>query len=188
VGGIQAGLIGSFAAVAGGSFEPIATVTGNGSATELSFTSIPATYSSLQIRGVSGVAGAVGFTSLQFNNDSGTNYATHRLFADGSTVGAGGNTARSNTFYSIFNGGNTVAANSGSIIDIHDYASTTKNKTVRSFTGLDTNGNTSDYAFLQLTSAVWLSTAAITSIKLIVGNGSAFNSSSVFALYGIKGA
>ena len=169
------------------SYESIATVTGNGSATELSFTSIPGTYKSLQIRGFSGVAGGVGFTSLEFNGDSATNYATHRIYADGSTVGAGGNTARANTFYSIFNGGNTVAANSGSIIDIHDYAVSTKYKTVRSFTGLDTNGNGTDYAFLQLTSAVWMSTAAITSIKLIVGNGSAFNSTTTFALYGIKG-
>jgi hypothetical protein len=171
-----------------GSYESIATVVGTGSATSLTFSSIPSTYKSLQIRAISSAAGISGTSSLEFNGDSGTNYATHRIYADGTTVGASGSVTRPNTTYSLMNGGTTVAAYGVGIVDILDYASTTKNKTVRSFTGLDTNGNGVDTAFMMLNSAVWLSTSAITSIKIINNGSLAYNSSTVFSLYGIKGA
>jgi hypothetical protein len=169
-------------------FESIATATGTGSSDTITFTSIPSTYKHLQIRAFCGKVGSAGLASLEFNNDSSSIYATHRLIGDGVTpVVAQGQTGRANTFYSIYTGGNTASALSGSIIDIHDYSSTTKNKIVRSFTGLDTNGNGTDSASLYLTSALWPSTSAITSIEIISGGGLSWSTSSVFSLYGIKG-
>ena len=169
-------------------FESIATLTGNGSANNLTFSSIPSTYKHLQIRSLVGLAGGQSFAALEFNADSSATYAWHRLFADGASVGASGLTTRTNTHSTIMTGGNTVPnALAASIVDIHDYASTTKNKTVRTFSGLDTNNNVTDYNFLQLSSALWPSTSAITTIKIISLNSLAFSRTSVFSLYGIKG-
>jgi len=70
-----------------------------------------------------------------------------------------------------------------SIIDVHDYASTTKNKTVRTMTGFDSNGA----GQITLVSSLWMSTAAITSMSIISSVGSNFTTNSTFALYGIKG-
>ena len=69
-----------------------------------------------------------------------------------------------------------------SIIDIIDYASTTKNKTVRAFFGLDLNGSGS----VTLGSGLWMNTNAITDINI---NAAAdpMAAGSTFALYGIKG-
>jgi len=69
----------------------------------------------------------------------------------------------------------------GFIVDILDYANTNKYKTVRSLNGNDANGSGS----MNLSSNVWLSTAAITSLTL--SSSSDFRQYSSFALYGIKG-
>jgi hypothetical protein len=81
--------------------------------------------------------------------------------------------------------GATATANAmgSGILDIHDYTSTTKNKTFRSITGRDNNGS----GQITLYSGLWLSTSAITSISLNT-SGSNFTTASTFALYGIKGA
>jgi hypothetical protein len=70
------------------------------------------------------------------------------------------------------------------IIDIQNYKSTTQNKTVRSFIGTDVNGT----GRVELSSALRLSTSAVSSITMANYNGAAFTSASVFSLYGIKGA
>jgi hypothetical protein len=190
-----AALLNSFAAVldsggagGGGSFESIATFTAAGGETSLTFSSIPSTYKHLQIRGLGRDAlGAAGAYSLgiQFNADTGTNYSWHNLVGDGSSASAGSATTTAQMYLDGALMGNTVAAGiySVSIIDIIDYASTTKNKTLRGFSGGDKNaaGNS-----MGLSSGLWRNTSAVTSIKLIpVVN---FISGSTFALYGIKGA
>lgn len=180
-------LLGGGAAAANGAFEAIATVNGTGSSDTVTFSSIPSTYKHLQIRAYCGKVGAAGLGNLQFNNDSSAIYTAHRLYADGFSVAASGLTARTNTLWSIYAGGNGVSsALSGSIIDIIDYASTTKNKTVRSFSALDTN-NGADSGSLYLSSALYESTSAITSIKVISQSSLSWSSTSVFSLYGIKG-
>ena len=72
-----------------------------------------------------------------------------------------------------------------SIVDIVDYGSASKYKTVRSFDGADMNGSGTE---INLTSGLWLSTSAITSITLTTTGGYAFRAGTTFALYGIKGA
>jgi hypothetical protein len=187
--GVSVGIMDGAGGAAGGSFESIATAVGTGSSDTITFTSIPNTYKHLQIRAFAGKVGSAGLASLEFNNDSSSVYATHRIIGDGTNaVVAQGQTGRANTFYSIYAGGNTLSnALSGSVIDIIDYASTTKNKTVRSFTGLDTNGNATDSPSIYLTSALWPSTSAITSIKIISSGGLSWSTASTFSLYGIKG-
>lgn len=176
------------------SFESIATVTGNGSSTSLTFSSIPQTYVSLQIRGLSrNVSGNLSNSNLniRFNSDSGSNYTRHFLRGTGSAVGAYGDV--SSTVAIVQDGDLSWTSSSSfkavSIIDIHDYASTIRNKTMRSFAGQDVNDSSGSYGTaVALSSALWLNTAAITSITITSAGGSAFDSTSVFSLYGIKGA
>jgi len=69
-----------------------------------------------------------------------------------------------------------------SVIDILDYANTSKNKTIRALDGMDANGS----GQVILNSGLWINTAAITSVTL-QASASSFTTASHFALYGIKG-
>jgi hypothetical protein len=70
------------------------------------------------------------------------------------------------------------------IIDISDYASTTKTKTVRVFMGSEQN--TSPRRIL-LASGLWNSTSAITTIALSTQSATNFTTNTLISLYGIKG-
>jgi hypothetical protein len=170
-------------------FESIASVTGDGSATTLTFSSIPATFKHLQIRGISRRASGTGIAdiSIRLNSDTGSNYAYHLLQGNGSAVAASGSASQTSILWShILPGTNQAASSYGAgIADIHDYASATKNKTLRLISGFESNAaSTGDRIYLS--SGLWMDTSAITSISLI--SADAFDTSSNFALYGIKGA
>jgi hypothetical protein len=171
-----------------GSFESIATITGNGSSNTLTFSSIPATYSSLQIRGVARTTRAANDStlSLRFNSNNNPNYINHYINGYGYGLGASGSTSNTSVWMGEATG-STAASNlvGTNLIDIQDYASTTKNKTLRSISGLEVNGSGSA---IYLHSGLFLSTSAINQIDLIVTDGSNWTSQTTFALYGIKGA
>ena len=178
--GVLGGLIAAFPTPVTGAFESIATLTPT-SGTSVSFTSIPSTYASLQIRGVLYSDGNL--QRFRLNSDSGNNYVNH--FLDGnslSTVSAGASTAQP---YFGLQYGSRLDGGLAFIIDIHDYASTTKNKTVKMFYGFDNNGTNVTAVTLQ--SGLWLSTAAITSVS-VLSSGTGFATGCEFSLYGIKGA
>jgi hypothetical protein len=162
------------------SYESIATVTAAGGETSLNFTSIPGTYKSLQIRGWLKSSGGGG-GNMRYNSDTGSNYALHSVGGNGSSVFASGSASQTYMFI-VDTSGSTY--NSTTIVDIIDYASTTKNKTMSAWYGYDNNStNGSTYLY----SGLWMSTSAITSIQLGTGNFSGtFAAGSTFALYGIK--
>jgi hypothetical protein len=166
------------------SYESIATVTvGGAGASSITFSSIPATYTHLQIRVLAqnSVSGDYDW-SLRFNSDTGANYTKHQLYGDGTTAYATGSASQNQ----IPGGFMYLTSWSPAVVDILDYTSTSKNKTVRLLTGSDNNGG----GFAGLRSGVWFATpAAITSITIIpTSGGSGFLTNSSFALYGIKGA
>lgn len=187
-----AGLLG--VGVAGSDFESIATVTvGAGGSSTISFSSIPSTYKHLQIRGLcqsNRGTYAIDDLKLNINSDTGANYTYHALVGSGSAASASGSSAGLSYWY-IDSSSTATAAGSifGAIVlDILDYANTSKNKTMRMLQGYDLNGTiASNYGTIKLQSSVWLSTSAITSISLAPIAGTAFNQNSHFALYGIKG-
>lgn len=164
-------------------FESIATATGTGSSGTITFSSIPSTYQHLQIRYTNRMGAAGDNIIMRFNSDSGANYTRHVLYGTGAAATASGSTGVSSIGVgSFFNGSDTTQPQVG-IIDIHDYASTSKNKTVRAFTGIDMNGS----GDVDLISGLWINTNAVSTITLsVVGN--TFSTNSTFALYGIKGA
>lgn len=167
----------------GGAYESIATATAAGGETSITFSSIAGTYASLQIRGIMqrNTTNPMNL-GFRFNSDTGTNYAHHWLYGDGSSVTATG-TASANFASSSEMPSNTSNILGVFITDIHDYASTTKNKTIRTFGGYDKNGS----GKAQLNSGLWMSTSAVTSVTLYFA-GDALAAGSKFALYGIKGA
>jgi len=177
-------------------YESIATVTvGAGGASSVSFSSIPSGYQHLQIRGIAranrSTYGA-DTIRLTFNSDSGSNYASHRLLGDGSSAYSNASTTQSRIQF-----GDCVGTNNGpgagnvgaSVLDILDYANTNKYKTVRLLAGVDVNGTVASFGgVVGLTSGLWQSTAAITSITLVVETGINFEQYTKFGLFGIKGA
>jgi hypothetical protein len=184
--GIALGLIGSFPTPVTSSFESIATVTGTGSSGTITFSSIPSTYSALQIRyiGRGDTAANTVALNMTFNSDTGANYTYHRLEGDGSATYAAGGADQTNTQFGTITAASAASNIMGvGIVDVHDYASTTKYKTARMFGAQDRNGAGS----LLLRSGLWMSTSAISSITITTNSGN-FTTSSVFSLYGIKGA
>lgn len=167
-------------------YESIATVVGTGSAATITFDNIPATYKHLQIRWSARTA-LTGSNrqelQLRFNNSSTAVYDYHGLYGDGASVNASAEVSTSGSFGLVgWTTTNNVASDimGVGLVDIHDYADTSKNTTVRSFSGHDLNGS----GRALLISTGWRNTAAITRIDLIAGNN--FTTASVFELYGIR--
>ena len=178
------------AAAATGSYESIASATGTGSNSTITFSSIPSTYKHLQIRALTRDTksyGTVttGMLNMMVNSSTGS-YTWHRLTGDGSAADAGGTTGETYAQCTRCVPQSPVTANvfGAAIIDIADYASTTKNKTIRSFGGTDANTASTQFQ-IQLNSNLWTSTAAITSLSFIAIEFWAVGTT--IALYGIKG-
>jgi hypothetical protein len=167
------------------SYESIATTTvGAGGSASITFSSIPATYTHLQIRAFckcttadSNVQSIFG----QFNSDTGSNYARHFINGSGSAVGTNGYASQTSMFFGTNINANATSVFAANVIDILDYANTNKYKTTRSLSGVDNNGT----GYVQFMSGLWMNTAAVTSIT-ILPNSDNFAQYSSFALYGIK--
>jgi hypothetical protein len=172
------------------SYESIASYSPTSGAS-ITFSSIPSTYKHLQIRSIYRDTVANATTkqlTLQFNSDSGSNYANHELYGDGAAVTANGYTAYPFiTVNGAGTGNSTTASIFGtSIVDINDYSASTKNKTVRYIAGINSNNTTASNQKITIGSGLWLNTNAITSITVAVGD-TAFATGCVISLYGIKG-
>ena len=179
-------LSGGAPAVVPGDYESIATtVVGSGGSSGITFSSIPSTYKHLQIRLLSRLSTGDVNVSIKINSDSGTNYMGHFLYGTGSgSAAAGALGASSNPPFITrsANSGSTSNVFAAGVIDVLDYKSTTKNKTMRAISGYDVNGSGEIF----FNSALWMNTAAITQIEIFPA-GSTFVQNSHFALYGIKG-
>ena len=185
--GIYASQISGHLFAPSGAYDSIATtIVGAGGAASVTFSSIPSTYTHLQIRYLcrSNRADITDSVKMNFNSDTGNNYVWHYLRGNGSIATA---SASSSTSYIL--SGNVVASTGGSdmfgagVIDILDYSNTNKNTTARILNGEDRNGA----GFLYFNSGLWMNTNAITSIVLAPDSGTLWTRYSSFALYGIKG-
>lgn len=184
------GITASAVEIATGSFESIATVTGTGSSNTITFSSIPGTYQHLQIRAVmksNGTSTDPTNVNITFNGSTAFDYASHRVLGYGTGISADGLSATNNirlTRLSLNSDASQANMVGVAIIDIHDYASTTKAKTVRSFYGNDVNAANSLMG-ATLHSGLWTLTNAITSITFTLAANN-FTNQTQFALYGVK--
>jgi hypothetical protein len=160
-------------------YESIATVTLGSAQSSITFSSIPSTYTHLQIRGTTKSTSGLVSSFVNFNSDTGSNYSQHQLIGDGATASASGNGSATAFYANIFT--NTANNYGATVIDILDYANTNKYKTVRTLSGYDANGS----GYVTLRSGLWQSTSAITNIVFSPSGGN-YDQYSSFALYGIK--
>jgi hypothetical protein len=164
----------------------------NNTTSTVTFTSIPQTYTHLQLRGLVRVQSSGGVDGdnikIQFNSDTATNYSRHGLVGSGTAATSFGAASASFAGVGIALRSAALANNfSVSIIDILDYANTNKYKTTRAISGYDNNGTGSYPGYAVLYSGNWRSTSAITSIKFTTdADGTNFLQYSSFALYGVK--
>lgn len=152
----------------------------------ITFSSIPQTYQHLHLRMVGRSTESGSSKSSLYmaaNADYNLNYAYHWLTGNGSAASASGaaNGGIAAAF-SALTGASAGASTFGVVVvDILEYRSTTKFKTFRSLSGNDNNGS----GEVSLTSSVWMSTAAITSLVLSTNFNLAQHT--VASLYGVVG-
>ena len=170
-----------------GAYESIATTTvGAGGASTITFSSIPSTYTHLQVRLIARGNNANTYDSylVRANSDTGSNYTFHSLDGNGSVASAGAIAPYGGYRGCELTGATATSGMFGAgVVDILDYANTNKYKTARMLGGNDRNGS----GGLSLTSGVWMNTAAVTRIDITPVFGSSFVQYSSFALYGIRG-
>ena len=176
---------GNWAGANASSYSSIATANGNGSSTAITMSSIPSTYTHLQIRGIlhSGrTAGTDAGLTITLNSDTAANYSWHRLTGDGASATSSGGGSKSEILNDDIAANNTnVNYYTGFVIDILNYADTNTYKTLRALWGHDRNGA----GRICLLSGNWRSTSAVSSLTLTTDTN--FSSYSSVALYGIKG-
>lgn len=166
-----------------GAYDSIASTTLATATASVTFSSIPSTYTHLQIRAINATTTLDDDIELRLNSDTASNYSAHRLRGNGTTASA--DASANVTQIEI---GRSPAASSAFgpfVCDILEYANTNIYKTVRSLFGSDGNGS----GWIMLGSGNWRSTSAVTTINIRPSaGGNTFTSGSSFALYGIKGA
>jgi len=172
---------------AAGAYELISTAYPTTGSSSVSITSIPNTYKHLQLR----ITGGYPYTNqselevfMRFNSNTSSIYSWHKLVGDGNSVTSSAGTSLNAMYALILGPGDENAVTSsfgGTVIDILDYAVTTKNKTIRSFGGYHKDTSMKK---VMLYSGLYGATDAISSISI---NGY-FKTGSRIGLYGIKGA
>lgn len=163
------------------SYESIQSYLITSNTASVTFSSIPATYKHLQIRGTYYSTTNLGSdVQMYFNSDTGSNYSHAGYVATTGTATSYG--IGSTTYLSVGNQATGAQAGMG-ICDILDYAHTNKYKTTRAICGIA--GNTTDKAIYYM-SGNWRNNNAISTI-LIQPYGASFTAGTVISLYGIKG-
>jgi hypothetical protein len=179
----------------GGAFDLLESTTLSTDTASVTFSGLGAysDYKHLQIRYT---ARGVDSTSTVTNNgfnfyinaDTGSSYTYHRLKGDGSAVSASGNSSplsRGNAGR-LLSSGATAGAFSSGVVDILDFNSVSKFKTIRTLSG-HSDPSVGSGTLINFDSVAWLNTDAITSLLFNAQTGSAdLAAFSRLSLYGVK--
>lgn len=174
----------TYTTAAANTYVPIATTTITGSAANITFSSIPSTYTDLVLvfNGQSSRAAVSDDFTVQLNSDTGANYSETQMQGNG-TAGSSSRASGTSNMFGNTNCriGGTTGAMSNVILSFNNYVNSTTYKTVLA------RLNASDSV---VTAAVglWRSTATITTIKISTSTSGAFTVGSIASLYGILGA
>ena len=172
-----------------GSMYPLGIFTLTSTQSSIEFTNIPQTYKHLQIRGIGRIsateANDIAGLIVQYNNDTGSNYANHFIIAEGTAVSTLAQTSQTGLYTGYLPTNNsTSGCYSSTVIDILDYSNTNKNTTQRSLNGNETNNTANSNSRVSFISGLWMNTAAVTSIR-ISSNYTSLLQHTSFALYGV---
>jgi len=187
---ILLGILNSQAAGGGGAYDLLETTTLTSPASSVTFSGLGSysDYAHLQIRATTRTdrpAIEIDGIATQLNNDTGTNYSNHRLNGDGTSATSTSSSADT-SFSAIVTSTNAVHTGEFgvAVLDILDFSSTLKTKTLKAFSGA--LGVT--YNSVRLSSGGWYDTSSITSITFTPVVGTNFVTNSRLSIYGIKGA
>ena len=160
-----------------GSYDAITSYTvGAGGIATVTFSGIPSGYKHLQLRITASCGTNQSAFNITINSDTtNSNYRYHLMGGDGAIAIQ---TANNRNMGVIRN--NYL---SGTVVDLLDYNSSNKYKTLRCLSGVDQVSA----GFIAFSSNLWMNTNAITSISLTENSGTNFTQYSNFALYGVKG-
>jgi hypothetical protein len=166
---------------AGNTYVPIATTTLSSVTQNLSFTSIPATYTDLVLVLSLRASTTASDAYFRYNNDSGSNYSDTIFRGNGTTASS----AKDSNAPGMDIGITAISTDAATfqtptIIQIMNYANTTTYKTALIRTSNAT-------AMVSAIVGLWRSTAAINEID-IVHRGTGWDIGSTAALYGIAAA
>ena len=171
---------------AGATYEPIATYTTSGSATNYTFSNIPQTYTDLVLvfKGSMSTFGGIWMRVGNGSVDSGANYSGQGLYSPGgrnNDYNVYGLNALNATEYQALGWGIGIGVyESVCRTNIANYSNTTTYKTII--------GRSDSYFYgAQMNVGTWRSTAAINTIYLFATGGNITNGST-FTLYGIATA
>ena len=165
-------------------YEKIQSTTLGSAATNITFSSIPATYTDLRID-ASLTGTGTGYSDspsrIRFNSDTGSNYSYTYVRGDGSTAFS---TRGTNASYAFGYQSGSISGSQPTFYtcDIFSYAGST-NKTCLVSTGVDMNGVYGGYVYRIVN--LWRNTSAITSIELSTPNGDNLAVGSTATIYGI---
>jgi hypothetical protein len=167
-------------------YVAIATTTvGSGGTANITFSSIPATYTDLAILVSLRSNNSAVFDNVKitFNNNT-SSYNYRSLNGNGSAASSDSFTSDpADKIIGIINGDTSTASTFGSLyVYIPNYAGST-NKSLAIDSVSENNATT---AYARIAANLWSNTAAITSIKLEPYAGTSFNQHSTATLYGIK--
>lgn len=162
-------------------YEKIQSTTLSTTATSITFSSIPSTYTDLRLV-VVGVASSGVAMCMRFNSDSGNNYAFNYLYGDGTTAAAGRQASLSRiNLTQVTNFGQNSLPQLVTA-DIFSYAGSTF-KTTLSTEAADQNGG--GFASVVTQVGLWRSTSAITEIFLYNDGSGNYAAGTTATLYGI---
>jgi hypothetical protein len=164
-------------------YERIASTTLT-SASTISFTSIPQTYTDLivVVTGYNATSGNAWV--LRFNSDTASNYSQTSLSSDGSTASSGRNSNLTYGYYGDSINNNSYVTPNTATVNIFSYTNTNVFKSWSSNCNSNQNGN----GDANIIVGTWRSTSAITTILLTNDGGGNYQIGTVASLYGIKAA
>jgi hypothetical protein len=169
-----------------GAYDALATVTvPSGGVSSVTFAGIPSGYKHLQVRAtIKSNSVGVLYMNYSFNGVGGTSYSSHYMYGNGSSGGAntGNGQSASSMYLDEFPQSSATNIFGSCVLDILDYSSTSKYKTTRYIGGADKNGS----GGVAISSGLFMSTNAITSIEFTPQSSAGIAQYSQFALYGVK--
>jgi hypothetical protein len=157
-------------------YEKIATTTLGSASNNVTFSSIPATYTDIVVICNAKVTSSTADLWFNFNSDTGSNYSITFVSGNGSVIQGARNTNA--TKMSVTNYGYLETTIGTYIVNIQNYSNTTTYKSSLARANTTSNG-------LAAGAGLWRSTAAISTIK-ISPSADNFATGSTFTLYGIK--
>ena len=165
-------------------YEPIASTTLGSAAADITFSSIPGTYTDLVLVCAFKTSRSSGTSEsmyLRLNGDTGSNYSATALRGEGTAASS----YRESSATYIYLGEGPLTSRSGDAVfevSVMSYANTSVYSTVLS-------SFAEPASYLGRHVGLWRNTAAVTSVAFMPSTGGVnLKSGSTFALYGIKAA